>query len=163
MKAEAKKAENEIKLVRIEFTKQVRENEATVKRYRKMVEDEKVFAVTKFSKNLLEVRDALRAALENTDVESVLAEEKIESIKDHFSAQVEGQRITADVMDRVLERFEVVQYDPVGEKFDPTKHEAVFTVPDPKLENDHISVVMQTGWKIKDRVLRAAKVGIVKK
>lgn len=56
-----------MKLFRIEYTKQVRENEDTVKRYRKMIEDEKSFAITKFAKDLLEVRDAMRFALENTN------------------------------------------------------------------------------------------------
>lgn len=36
--------------------------------------------------------------------------------------------MTADVMDKVLERFKVVQYDPKGEMFDAKLHEAVFTV-----------------------------------
>lgn len=51
-----------IKKVRIELTKQVKENESTVKRYRKMIEDEKLFAITKFAKDLLEVRDAIKMA-----------------------------------------------------------------------------------------------------
>ena len=71
--------------------------------------------------------------------------------------------MTAEVMDRVLERFKVVQYDPKGEKFDAKLHEAVFTISQSKEENNTIEVVMQTGWKIGERVLRAAKVGIVKK
>ena len=71
--------------------------------------------------------------------------------------------MTAEVMDRVLERFKVVHYDPKGEKFDATLHEAVFTISQSKQENNTIEVVMQTGWKIGERVLRAAKVGIVKK
>ena len=71
--------------------------------------------------------------------------------------------MTADVMDKVLGRFKVTQYDPKGQKFDATLHEAVFTVAESENENDTIEVVMQTGWKIGDRVLRAAKVGIVKK
>ena len=61
------KSEIEMKTFRIEYTKQVRENEDTVKRYRKMIEDEKQFAITKFAKDLLEVRDAIRFALENTN------------------------------------------------------------------------------------------------
>ena len=68
-------------LVRIEYTKQVKENEETVKRYRKMIEDEKLFAITKFAKDLLEVRDAVRLALENTDVEAVKKEEDLEALK----------------------------------------------------------------------------------
>jgi molecular chaperone GrpE (heat shock protein) len=47
----------------------VRENEETVKRYRKMINDEKVYAVGKFAKQLLEVRDAIRMAEQNTDLE----------------------------------------------------------------------------------------------
>ncbi len=66
-------------------------------------------------------------------------------------------------MDKVLGRFNLEQYDPKGQKFDPTLHEAVFTVPDSEYEVGSVAVTMQTGWKIGDRVLRAAKVGIVKK
>ena len=68
-KSEVTRTEKEIKLARIEYTKQIKENELTVQRYRKMIEDEKSFAISKFSKDLLEVRDAIRMALENTDIE----------------------------------------------------------------------------------------------
>ena len=71
--------------------------------------------------------------------------------------------MTAGVFDKCLERFNVVQYDPKGELFDPKLHEAVFTVAKSEQENDTVAIVMQTGWKIGDRILRAAKVGIVKK
>lgn len=65
-KAQIKDHEKEMKAVRIEYTKQVHENEATVKRYRQLINDEKQFAISKFAKDLLEVRDAIRLALENT-------------------------------------------------------------------------------------------------
>lgn len=71
--------------------------------------------------------------------------------------------MTADVMDKVLARFKLEQYDPKGKSFDPLLHEAVFTVAESEFENGMVAVTMQTGWKIGDRVLRAAKVGIVKK
>ena len=69
-------------------------------------------------------------------------------------------------MDKTLKRFDVEQFEPLGEKFDPNLHEAVFMMPYnemDEIENDHVGNVMQSGWKIGDRVLRAAKVGIVKK
>ena len=72
------KQEKETKKYQIEFTKQVRENEATVKRYRKMIDDEKQFAITKFAKDLLEVRDALRMALENTNKDTIKAVEELD-------------------------------------------------------------------------------------
>lgn len=72
--------------------------------------------------------------------------------------------MTSDLMDKILQKFDVSQFSPMGEKFDPNIHEAVFVIPESEeLENDHVGHVMQTGWKIGDRVLRAAKVGIVKK
>jgi len=71
--------------------------------------------------------------------------------------------MTADVMDKCLERFKVVQYDPKGQKFDPQLHEAVFTIAQSESENGTVDIVITTGFKIGDRVLRAAKVGIVKK
>jgi len=54
---------------RIELTNQVNENKATIVRYKKIVEDEKQFAITKFAKELLSVRDAIRMALENTNLD----------------------------------------------------------------------------------------------
>ncbi len=83
--------EKEIRLARIEYTKQVKENEATVVRYRKMIEDEKEFAVTKFAKDLLEVRDAVRMAIEHFDEEAVKADEDIESLRGKFMGTMEGQ------------------------------------------------------------------------
>jgi len=72
--------------------------------------------------------------------------------------------MTIGVMDRTLSRFEVEQFEPLGEKFDPNVHEAVYMMPESgDIANDHVGSVMQSGWKIGDRVLRAAKVGIVKK
>ena len=65
-------------------------------------------------------------------------------------------------MDHVLKRFNIVCYDPVGDVFDPKLHEAVFTVKEMDKKPGTVAVVMQTGFKIGDRVLRAAKVGIVK-
>ena len=60
-------------------------------RYRKMIEDEKDFAVTKFAKDLLEVRDAVRMAIEHFDEEAVKADEDIEALRGKFLGTMEGQ------------------------------------------------------------------------
>ena len=95
MKTDSTRLEKEIKLARIEYTKQVKENEATVVRYRKMIEDEKEFAITKFAKDLLEVRDAVRIAVEYQDIEGIKAEEDIQVVKDKYIMNMEGQQMTA--------------------------------------------------------------------
>ena len=71
--------------------------------------------------------------------------------------------MTSHIMDGCLKRFGVVQFDPMGDKFDPNCQEAIFTIPESEQENNTVGVVMQSGWKIGERCLRAAKVGIVKK
>lgn len=72
-----------------------------------MIEDEKEFAISKFAKDLLEVRDAVRLALEHTDIEAIKAEESLESVRDKYVASMEGQQMTAEVFDKVLDRFKV--------------------------------------------------------
>ena len=42
--------------------------------------------------------------------------------------------MTSTVMDSTLKRFNVTQFDPKGEKFDPNIHEAIYTIPDPTKE-----------------------------
>ena len=161
--AEIHHYEKEMKMVRIEYTKQVHENEETVRRYRKIIEDEKIFSITKFAKDLLEVRDNLRFGMDTFDDEQTEKEQNIEELRKLLKATIEGQRLTAESMDHCLKRFHIVQYDPKGEKFDPTLHEAVFTVKEEDAPDGTVAVCMQTGFKIGDRVLRAAKVGVVKK
>lgn len=90
LKASHDKTKGEVTLARVEYTKQVRENEDTVKRYRKMIEDEKVFAITKFSKDLLEVRDAIRFALNNNDVEKMKQQVDLAALKENFASNLEG-------------------------------------------------------------------------
>ena len=55
-----------------------------------MIEDEKEFAISKFAKDLLEVRDAVRMSLEFTDVDAVKAEEDMEAVKEKFVGTMEG-------------------------------------------------------------------------
>ena len=79
-----------------------------------------------------------------------------------FEGVAEGMNMTSKVMDQVLSRFGIEQFEPLGDKFDPNIHEAVFMIPkSDEYEKNHVGAVMQSGWKIGDRVLRAAKVGII--
>lgn len=89
----------------------------------------------------------------------------IELLKTQFENIVKGQEMTSNVMDATLGRFDVVQFDPMDEKFDPNIHDAQFMIQQGVTDENENTVghVMQTGWKIGDRVLRAAKVGIFKK
>lgn len=60
---------------------QLAENDNTVKRYRKQIEDGKLFAISKFAKELLDVRDNLDLALQHVDLDQVDEMEEIEQLK----------------------------------------------------------------------------------
>lgn len=89
--------------------------------------------------------------------------EDLEQLQKEYENIVKGQEMVTNLFDTVLKRFNVVQFDPIGEKFDPNIHEAMFMMPSDEHPDEHIGNVVQTGWKIGDRVLRAAKCGVVKK
>lgn len=55
-----------------------------------MIQDEKQFAITKFAKDLLEVRDAVRMALEHTDRDAIMEESDIEKLKEQFGGNLDG-------------------------------------------------------------------------
>ena len=90
-------------------------------------------------------------------------ENDVQALKKHIKEIAKGIELTSSVMDSCLKRFGVVQISPLGEKFDPNQHEAIFTMAESEYQNNQVGAIMQAGWKIGDRTLRAAKVGIVKK
>lgn len=66
-----------------------------------------------------------------------------------------------NVLQQIQGRHGIVPENPINQKFDPLVHESVFFVEDPTKENGTIIAVDSLGYKLKDRVLRPAKVGIV--
>lgn len=61
--------------------------------------------------------------------------------------------MTSKTFDATMARFDIKQFNPLGENFDPNYHEAMFAAPDPTKKAGTIIQVMQTGWKIGERVL----------
>ena len=116
--------EKSIKDLKQKLVYQIAENDNTVKRYRKQIEESKQFAISKFAKELLDVRDNLGLALQHVDMDKVKEIEDIELLKTQFENVVKGQEMTSGVMDKTLAQFDVVQFDPIDEKFDPNVHDA---------------------------------------
>jgi molecular chaperone GrpE len=74
-----------------------------------------------------------------------------------------GIGMTKSGLMNILKKHGIVEYIPLKEKFDPNKHEAVFDYEDEELAPGIVGQVLQSGFKIGDRVLRPAKVGVIKK
>ena len=105
------------------------------------------FGVEKIADALLAVKDSMDAALvvENTSVES-------------FKTGVE---LTARQLTNVFEKFSIKEENPLGAKFDPTKHQAIAALESDQSANTVINV-MQKGYLLHDRVLRPALVAVAK-
>ena len=153
----------QVKQYKEKLVYQLAENDNTVKRYKKEIDSTREFAISKFAKDLLDVRDDIQMGYDFAKKIKVNEIKDLDELKRHFEEIRKGMDMTEHVMDSCLKRFGVVQFDPKGEKFDPNLHEAIFTIPESEQENNTVGAVMQSGWKIGERVLRAAKVGIVKK
>ena len=63
---------------------------------------------------------------------------------------------------KVLEKNGVKKFSPLGEKFDPNFHQAMFEVPDANAAPGTVAQVIQDGYKIGERVLRPAMVAVYK-
>ena len=105
------------------------------------------FALEKFSNELLAVKDSLDAAalIEATDVQSY---------KD-------GVQITVKQLSSVFEKFNIAEINPLGEKFDPNKHQAISMLENSG-EPNTVTSVLQKGYTLNDRVLRPALVMVAK-
>nr|WP_081867406.1 nucleotide exchange factor GrpE [Bifidobacterium bombi] len=67
----------------------------------------------------------------------------------------------ATKIDKAFEKFDVQKFGEKGEDFDPTKHEAVLHKPDPSATKETVDTVVEAGYRIGDRVIRAARVVVV--
>ncbi|MCX7188754.1 MAG: hypothetical protein RLZZ541_1060 [Pseudomonadota bacterium] len=111
------------------------------------IEKARKFALEKFSNELLAVKDSLDAAL-------LIEATEVQSYKD-------GVDITAKQLGAVFDKFNIAEINPVGEKFDPNKHQAISMLENSG-EPNTVTVVLQKGYTLNDRVLRPALVMVAK-
>jgi molecular chaperone GrpE len=120
------------------------------------VENAHKFALEKFVGDLLPVIDSLEKAVETADSAAESAAD------DGAAAIAEGVRLSLKLFLDVLSRQGVEQIDPHGEPFDPQRHEAMAMVPNPNMEANSVMDVMQRGYLLNGRLVRAAKVIVSK-
>ena len=126
------------------------------------------FAIQKFAKDLVDSVDNLdRALIMGQEKLSALAKgegtangEKTENPE--LQSFYEGVKMTETNMMQTLKKHGLERFDPEGHKFDPNEHEATFMTPMPDKDDNTVFHVQQKGFKLNGRILRAAKVGVVK-
>ena len=114
------------------------------------VENAHKFAVENLIDNMFPVLDSLEKAVETAE-----ATEGAQAI-------AEGVELSLKLFLDTLARSGVEQIDPLGEPFDPNLHEALTMLPNPDAEPNSVMDVMQKGYILNGRLVRAAKVIVVK-
>ena len=124
------------------------EEENTRRRAARDAENARKFALTQFAGELLPVIDNFERALEAAADDS---------------AVYEGLDLSMKLLSSVLEKAGIEVVDPIGEPFDPTYHEAMATVDNPDAEPGSVTEVVQKGYVLNGRLLRAAMVLVAKR
>jgi molecular chaperone GrpE len=146
---EAEKADLTDRLLRV-----AAEMDNQRRRTERDIADARRYAVSKFAADMLIVSDNLKRALD-----AVPADHRGD---DFVKALAEGVEVTQREMERLLEKNGITRITALGEKFDPNRHQAMFEVPKADAAPGTVVEVVQEGYQIGDRVLRAAMVGVSK-
>lgn len=132
----------------------------------RQAEQSRSFAIQGFVKSLLDVADNLERAAgsvtdmslkgKNSDGKALTASQSSKILK----GLLEGVHLTDRILVQALKQNGVEKFSPLGDKFDPNMHSALFQIPDAEKEAGTVVVVTKSGYSLNGRVVRAAEVGV---
>jgi len=146
----------EIAELKDKLLRSIAETENLRRRAEREREEARAYAATAFARDMLNVGDNMNRALESLDAETR------ENAGDAIKTLIDGIELTQRELLNVFERHGIRQLDPAGEKFDPNFHQAMFELEDETVPSGTVVQVVQSGFKIGQRVLRPAMVGVSK-
>ena len=151
---EAEKEEQCDKLLRV-----IADAENGRRRAEREKEDAAKFAIGQFARDVLDISDNLRRALETAETEAMTPVlEQNEPVK----VLVEGVAATERALLHAFEKNGLVKLEPMDEKFDPNFHQAMVEIPTGDKPPGTIVQVMQAGYVLNGRLIRPALVGVAK-
>lgn len=145
----------EVAALKDRLLRSMAEMENLRKRAEREKQDASRYAVTAFARDLLNVSDNLRRALE-----SLPADPDGGPGEGAVKAFVDGVEMTERELLRTFEKAGIRKIEPLGEKFDHNFHEAMFEVPLADQPPGTVIQVVQAGYVLHDRLLRPARVGV---
>lgn len=123
------------------------EQENLRKRTVRDVEKARKFALDSFAKELLPIKDSLELGLSAAQ-EAEGSHEKV----------LEGMEMTLKLLADAMEKHHIHEINPVGQPFDPERHQAMATQPSDQHEPNTVITVYQKGYLLNDRLIRPAMV-----
>lgn len=150
-KVEYDKLLENTKLIDSKYKRALADMENLRTRLHKELEDSKKYAIQKFCKDLIEITDVMQIALSQISPDAV------------GQSNYNGIKMIDQRMKDIFSKHGLIALNPIGLKFNPYEHQAVFEKPDASKEPGTISEVCKEGWKLHDRIVRPAVVGVFKK
>ncbi|MCW1841174.1 nucleotide exchange factor GrpE [Prosthecomicrobium hirschii] len=126
------------------------------RRTEKEIKDARDYAITAFARELLGVSDNLTRAVGALPAEARAAAEAA------VTSLIEGVELTGRELAKAMEKHGVRRIEPMGGRFDPNLHQAMFEIPNAEVPSGTVLQVLQDGYVLGDRVLRPALVGVAK-
>jgi molecular chaperone GrpE len=148
--------EGQVADLRDRFLRAVAEGDNIRKRAERDLADARAYGITAFARDVLTVADNLARTIEHVSAEARA------SADPSLKALLDGVELTERDLQMILQKNGVKPISPMGEKFDPNFHQAMFEVPDSGRPHGTVVQVVQPGYAIGDRVLRPAMVGVAK-
>ncbi|HWP26407.1 MAG TPA: nucleotide exchange factor GrpE [Xanthobacteraceae bacterium] len=152
----AEQLERELAEAKDKLLRTLAEMENLRRRTEREVADARAYGITVFARDIVTVADNMHRALNALD--AGLRERADQSVK----ALLDGVELTERELLKVLEKHGVKKLDPLGQKFDPNRHQAMLEVADSATPPGHVAQVIQAGYLIGERVLRPALVAVAK-
>lgn len=125
------------------------------RRYERELHNASRYAVESLIGELLPVKDSLREALKAGSAEDLDPAAALEKI-------LEGTRLTLGILDKALAKAGLTEINPQGEVFNPELHQAMALAESAELPPNHVIQVVQTGYRLHDRLVRPAMVIVSK-
>mgnify|MGYP003133395058 CR=1 FL=1 len=146
--------QGELDATKDKMLRAVADAENTKRRALKERDDASKFAVSGFSREMIPVADNLRRALDAIP-DDVKSDERIANL-------IDGIEATERELLRAFEKSGLQKIEPLEQKFDPNFHEVMFETPMPDKPAGTIIQVLETGYTLHGRLIRPARVGVVK-
>jgi molecular chaperone GrpE len=153
LRSELEAARGEAADLKDKFLRAKAETENVRRRAEADIAAARKYGIESFATELLAVRDSLDLAQA-----VVLDKGSSEAVQKMY----EGIELTLKLMDGAFQKFGITLLDPLGEKFDPTRHQAISTVESEQLAPNHVVSVVQKGYLLKERLLRPAMVVVAR-
>lgn len=147
--------EGEVASLKDQLLRAMAETENIRRRSQREREDSLKYAAAPVIRDLLGVADNLQRALESVPEDLAAENEVVSSLR-------LGVQMTQKELNAAFERHQIRAIAPLGEKLDPHFHEAMYEIEDLEKPAGTVVQVIQTGYRLHDRLLRPARVGISK-